>query len=72
MLLMIENLQDKYELELEGSFEVVPQGDSFFVRYNSTNSVVGTVSSRLLDVGQYVADLLSFLECVALLEATLN
>lgn len=60
MLLMIENLQDKYELELEGSFEVVPQGDSFFVRYNSTNSVVGNVSSRLLDVGQYVADLLSF------------
>ena len=72
MLAMIENLQDKYELELGGSFEVVPQGDSFFVRYKSINSAVGTVSSRLLDVGQYVVDLLSFLECVALLEATLK
>ena len=72
MLAMIENLQDKYELKLGGSFEVVPQGNSFFVRYTSTNSAVGTVSSRLLDFGQYVADLLSFLECVALLEATLK
>ena len=72
MLAMIENLQDKYELELGGSFEVVPQGDSFFVRYKSTNSSVGTVSSRLLDFSHYVADLLSFLECVALLEATLK
>lgn len=72
MLAMIENLQDKYELELRGSFEVIPQGESFFVRYKSTNNTVGTVSSRLLDVGQYVVDLLSFLECVALLEATLK
>lgn len=69
MLLMIENLQDKYELELGGSFEVVPQGDSFFVRYNSTNSVVGTVSSRLLDVGQYVADLLSFFRVCSLVRS---
>jgi hypothetical protein len=72
MLETVENLKAKYELELNGSFDLQTQGDTFVFRYHSPNSAVGVVSSRSMREGQYVADLLSFMECVALLESTLG
>lgn len=71
MLETVENLKAKYELELNDSFDLQTQGDSLIFRYHSSNSAVGVVSSRSMRAGQYVADLLSFMECVALLESTL-
>lgn len=70
MIETVENLKEKYDLDLDGSFDLQTQGDSLVFRYHSPNSAVGVVSSRSMKAGQYVADLLSFMECVALLEST--
>lgn len=67
----IKHLMDKYHLELKGEFEwEVEQGVLVF-RYHSLNPIVGTVTSRPMKENQFVVDLLSFLECLSVLENSL-
>lgn len=67
----IKHLMEKYHLDLKGEFEwEVEQGVLVF-RYHSTNPTVGTVTSRPMKEGQYIVDLLSFMECLSVLERNL-
>lgn len=71
MLETVQKLKEKYNLSLEGEFEWEVNEDSLICRYHSTNSTIGVVSSRPMKSNQYVASLLSFMECLAFLESTI-
>ena len=71
MLETIKHLMDKYHLELKGEFEWEVAKGKLFFRYHSPNPTVGTVTSRPMKESQFVVDLLSFLECLSLLETNL-
>jgi hypothetical protein len=67
----IKKLMEKHHLDLKGEFEWEVEKEVLVFRYHSTNSIVGVVTSRPMKVGQYVVDLLSFMECVSVLETNL-
>lgn len=71
MLETVENLKAKYDLELDDSFDLQTQGDSLVFRYHSPNSAVDVVTSHSMKEGQYIVDLLSFMECLSVLENSL-
>lgn len=67
----IKNLKEKHNLILEGLLEWEVEGSTVIFRYHSTNRNIGVVTSRPMKVDQYVVELLSFMECVSLLERNL-
>ena len=67
----VQKLKEKYNLSLDGRFEWEVEEDNLIFRYHSTNSTIGVVSSRPMKSSQYVASLLSFMECLAFLESTM-
>ena len=67
----VQTLKEKYNLSLDGEFEREVEEDNLIFRYQSTNPIIGVVSSRPMKVSQYVASLLSFMECLAFLESTM-
>lgn len=71
MLETIKHLMDKYHLELKGEFEWEVEKGALLFRYHSPNTTVGTVTSRPMKEGQYIVDLLSFMECLSVLENSL-
>lgn len=71
MLETIKHLMEKYHLDLKGEFEWEVEKGTLIFRYHSINSTVGTVTSRPMKESQFVVDLLSFLECLSVLENSL-
>ena len=67
----LKHLMDKYHLDLKGEFEWVVEQGALVFRYHSPNPTVGTVTSRPMKESQFVVDLLSFLECLSVLENSL-
>lgn len=67
----IKHLMDKYHLDLKGEFEWEVEQGALAFRYHSPNPTVGTVTSRPMKESQFVVDLLSFLECLSVLENSL-
>lgn len=67
----VQTLKEKYNLSLDGEFDWEVEEDSLIFRYQSTNPIIGVVSSRPMKSSQYVASLLSFMECIAFLESTM-
>lgn len=67
----VQTLKEKYNLSLDEEFEWEVEEDNLVFRYQSTNPIIGVVSSRPMKVSQYVASLLSFMECLAFLESTM-
>lgn len=67
----IKHLMDKYHLELKGEFEWEVEKGTLIFRYHSPNPTVGTVTSRPMKESQFVVDLLSFMDCLSVLETNL-
>lgn len=67
----IKKLMEKHHLDLKGEFEWEVEKEVLVFRYHSTNSIVGVVTSRPMKESQFVVDLLSFMECVSVLENSL-
>lgn len=67
----IRHLMKKYQLDLKGEFEWEVESGTLLFWYHSSNPIVGTVTSRPMKEGQYIVDLLSFMECLSMLENSL-
>lgn len=67
----IKKLMEKHHLDLKGEFECKVERDTVIFRYHSSNPTVGTVTSSPMKESQFVVDLLSFMECLSVLETNL-
>lgn len=67
----IKKLMEKHHLDLKGEFEWEVESDTVIFRYHSTNPTVGVVTSRPMKESQFVVDLLSFMDCLSVLETNL-
>lgn len=67
----IKKLMEKHHLDLKGEFEWEVEKEVLVFRYHSTNSIVGVVTSRPMKESQFVVDLLSFMDCLSVLETNL-
>ncbi len=67
----IKKLKETHHLDLKGDFEWEVERGTVIFRYHSTNSAIGVVTSRPMKESQFVVDLLSFMDCLSVLETNL-